>query len=173
MQQITKSMYWYALEVLPPAAMESIKGGNKFLIGEPTDHNEQGQPRYAMYAELDGLYYTVGTKTIDEFNKIDLSKEEITEPSEEVAQELELVERYSQEAIDAYRALQIEDGLDNFEESYQGEWPSDEDFVQQLIEDTGDIPKDLPPYIHIDWEWTAKEIMMDYSEQDGHYFRNI
>lgn len=60
------------------------------------------------------------------------------------------------------------------QEAYQGEYEDDEAFVQQLLEDTGGLPKDLPAYIHIDWEWTAKEIMMDYfSSDDGYYFRNL
>lgn len=63
--------------------------------------------------------------------------------------------------------------LNNIEEAYQGKWSSDEEFVEELLTSIGDIPNDLPPYIHIDWEWTAREIMMDYSEENGHYFRNI
>ena len=51
-----------------------------------------------------------------------------------------------------------------------------EDYVEQLCEEIGDIPKDLPAYIHIDWKWTAREIAMDYStvELDGisYYYRN-
>jgi antirestriction protein len=58
-------------------------------------------------------------------------------------------------------------------EEYCGHYDSDEAFTQQLLEDTDGLPKDLPAYIHIDWEWTAKEIMMDYREHDGHYFRSV
>ena len=58
------------------------------------------------------------------------------------------------------------------EEVYQGEWASNKDFVQDLLEETGEIPE-LPFYIHIDWEGTARDIMMDYSEDNGHYFRNL
>ena len=60
---------------------------------------------------------------------------------------------------------------EDIEESYCGEWVSDAEFVQDLLEQCGEIPADLPPYIHIDWERTASEIMMDYSEDGGHYFR--
>ena len=79
-----------------------------------------------------------------------------------------------EEAIDAYIELGIgDDDLSDFEEAYQGSYISDEEFVQKLLEETGELPKDLPHYIHIDWEYTARDIMMDYSEQDGHYFRNL
>lgn len=69
----------------------------------------------------------------------------------------------------------IEAGIDfdSIEEAYSGRFHSDEDFVQDLLEQTGDIPKNLPPYIHIDWEATARDVMMDYSEESGHYFRKL
>jgi antirestriction protein len=61
----------------------------------------------------------------------------------------------------------------DFDEAYQGEYSSDEDFVQELVESCGDIPKDLPSYICIDWQRTSRDVMMDYSESNGHYFRNL
>jgi antirestriction protein len=63
--------------------------------------------------------------------------------------------------------------LADFDEAYQGEYSSNEDFVQELVESCGDIPKNLPSYIYIDWERTARDVMMDYSEANGHYFRNL
>lgn len=38
------------------------------------------------------------------------------------------------------------------------------DYVQELLEDCGEIPRNLPHYIHIDWETTARDIKVDYSE---------
>jgi antirestriction protein len=60
---------------------------------------------------------------------------------------------------------------DNIEDAYNGKWRSDEDFVENMLEECGDIPKDIPPYIYIDWEATARDVMIDYFEHDGHYFR--
>ena len=84
-----------------------------------------------------------------------------------------LLKNYDAEAIDAYIEAIGEDYLNDFEECYQGKATSDEEFVRELLESCGDIPKDLPAYIHIDWEATARDIMMDYTEQNGYYFRNI
>lgn len=78
------------------------------------------------------------------------------------------------EAIDAYIELGTgDDDLSDFTEAYVGEYKNDADFTQNLIEDMGVIPADLPSYIHIDWKRTAFDIMLDYSEQDGYYFRNL
>ena len=62
---------------------------------------------------------------------------------------------------------------DKIEETYQGEWRSDEDFVTNLLDTTDGIP-DLPNYIKIDWEGTTRDIMQNYNygEWDGHYFDN-
>jgi len=58
-------------------------------------------------------------------------------------------------------------------ECYQGEFRSDEEFVEDLLDQDGDIPKDLPHYVYIDWERTARDVMYDYTEYSGHYFRII
>jgi hypothetical protein len=36
------------------------------------------------------------------------------------------------------------------------------EYVRDLVHDCGDIPKELPSYIRIDWDATAREIMIDY-----------
>jgi hypothetical protein len=43
------------------------------------------------------------------------------------------------------------------------------DYAQELIEDCGDIPRNLPDYIQIDWQATARNIRVDYlsCEIDG------
>jgi hypothetical protein len=38
------------------------------------------------------------------------------------------------------------------------------DYVIELLEDIGEIPRDLPDYIVIDWDATAQNILVDYSE---------
>ncbi|THV63055.1 antirestriction protein ArdA [Chryseobacterium candidae] len=59
------------------------------------------------------------------------------------------------------------DYVNNF---YYGEFADDIEFVEYLYED--DIPFNLPSYVCIDWESTARNIMYDYFESNGHYFRN-
>src|SRR5262249_45105724 len=42
-------------------------------------------------------------------------------------------------------------------------------YTQELCEDIGDVPRNLPSYIEIDWEATARNIRQDYTsvEFDG------
>lgn len=59
------------------------------------------------------------------------------------------------------------------EEAYSGSFDSDEDFAEDMAEQCGDLDKHPHwPYTYIDWERAARELMYDYVEQDGHYFRN-
>jgi len=51
---------------------------------------------------------------------------------------------------------------------YYGEFGSDEDFVQWLYEDD---TFNIPNWVVIDWEATARSIMYDYFESSRHYFR--
>ena len=87
----------------------------------------------------------------------------------------QLIEDNSEEEVKAYISIALEEyaTVEGFEESRQGEYDSDKDFVQELLEDCGDILRDLPAYIHIDWETTVRDVMMDYSESNGYYFRKI
>jgi len=80
------------------------------------------------------------------------------------------------DAIDAYIELGIgNEDLSDFEESYVGKYDNDKDFAQEMAEETGAVDfKNLSwPQYCIDWEWASRELMMGYSEQDGHYFRNL
>ena len=67
----------------------------------------------------------------------------------------------------------IDEIIEQVEEAYCGEFSNDIEFVENLLEDTGCIPDNLPSYIYIDWERTARDIMMDYSTDNNQYFRNL
>ena len=69
--EIDSKIYWYFLEVLPPAAMNS----SGFLLGEPYTHNEDNEPLYeAFYKSPSDRYFFGGLKTVKEF-KASSSKE--------------------------------------------------------------------------------------------------
>ena len=85
--------------------------------------------------------------------------------------DIEVIEAFAE--LGNYDVNDVDSFFDALEESYQGEYESDEDFTQELLESCGDIPINLPNYIHIDWQSTARNIMFDYYESNGHYFRAI
>jgi Antirestriction protein (ArdA) len=40
------------------------------------------------------------------------------------------------------------------------------DYAREFLEDCGDIPRNIPHYIAIDWEATARNIQVDYTPID-------
>ena len=69
MTPITYNDFLKMLEILPPA--DSYQNYKAFLVGEPYDHNEQGQPRYhSFFAKPDkNEYYDGGYMTKKEFHQ--------------------------------------------------------------------------------------------------------
>lgn len=51
------------------------------------------------------------------------------------------------------------------------------DYCEELCKDIGDMPRDIPHYIEIDWEKTADNIAADYSTVDfdgvTYYIRSV
>lgn len=68
-------------------------------------------------------------------------------------------------------------GYDGGDHQWEGDWYPGGlirhsyfvEAVQELVEDIGDLPKDIPGYLVIDWDATAKNLRADYSsvEFDG------
>lgn len=98
----------------------------------------------------------------------------------EWAQDFDILEELMPEYEDSSYDIEVFEAawecdvqFSDVDEAYQGEWEDEEEFAQNLLEECGDIPKDLPWYVEIDWNATAGHIMADYNEHNGHYFRNI
>ena len=75
----------------------------------------------------------------------------------------------------------VEAYLENFDiadvsscrDAYQGQYDSGADFAQQLAEDCGDVPRDMPSWIEIDWKASWDNLTVDYVEcGDGYFFSN-
>ena len=89
--------------------------------------------------------------------------------SEELETLQELLEDYSADAIRAFIECFGDVSLENFEDSYQGEYSSGAEFAQQFTEDCWCV--DLPGFVEVDWEATWQNLeRYDYSEQDGFIF---
>ena len=78
------------------------------------------------------------------------------------------------EVIDAYFMNCGVSDLSDVEDAYQGEYSDDEAFADEYLESTGmlsEIPESLRYYF--DTEKFARDMMMDYFSNDGHYFRSM
>ena len=84
--------------------------------------------------------------------------------------DLEIVEAFTK--LGNYKVEDVDKFFDALEESYSGQYDSDEDFACETAEECGQIQDNLQwPYTCIDWKQAAHELMFDHYEQDGHYFR--
>lgn len=98
------------------------------------------------------------------------AKEAIKSNSKEALRDA--LSEYNEEIVLA--AIECGVSLEDIQEAYQGEYSSDENFAQEMAEQLGSIDKNASwPQNCIDWEFAAKELMYDYSEHNGHYFRNL
>lgn len=91
---------------------------------------------------------------------------EIAEQINDSGYDIEVFESY----VDCVRKMDFQSVYDGVMNYYIGEYSDDETFVQELCEN--DTPYNLPSYICIDWDATARNIMFDYFESNGHYFRS-
>ena len=73
----------------------------------------------------------------------------------------------------------VESFLDNFDiadisscrDAYMGCYDSGAEFAQQIAEDCGDVPRNMPSWIEIDWTASWDNLDYDYVEcRDGHIF---
>jgi len=84
----------------------------------------------------------------------------------------EVLDRHGEDVLEAATILDI--SADDIEDTYQGEYKSDVHFAQEMADAIGALDKEaLWPRTWIDWDYAAKELMYDYCEENGHYFRNL
>lgn len=116
-------------------------------------------------------------KTIELIEQAEASKEDKELTGDEAIlenMEQEGISEDSLDAVKAYMEVMNTEDLSDFEEAYQGTFRDDEDFARETAESLGEIDRNAHwPNNCIDWEQAARELMQDYSEQDGFYFRNL
>ncbi|AGO48557.1 anti-restriction protein [Cellulophaga phage phi18:3] len=83
----------------------------------------------------------------------------------------DIVEAFAE--LGSYDINDIDTFFDALEESYSGKYNSDAEFAEDMAEQLCiEIPNTWP-HNCIDWESAASDLMYDYLESYGHYFRSI
>ncbi|MBB6370760.1 antirestriction protein ArdA [Chryseobacterium shigense] len=131
-------------------------------------HQDEEEPEF-MFQDYECSEFFIKQNLICESY---LSREiyEIAEQINNSDYDFEVIEAYAE--CMSYYHKDVDDLLDSLSNSYYGEYSSDEDFAQEILEQEGSIPENLPSYICIDWEATARHLMYDYMSSNGYYFKN-
>ena len=96
--------------------------------------------------------------------------EEMTESFEDIRFEEEEIESWKEYFEEELKEIEEIDDVENefgseFEYGVTLVDVDDfEEYVEELLEDIGYIPKDFPSWIEIDWESTANNVKIDYME---------
>ena len=135
----------------------------------------QGLPTGQMEQETQELLDEYNEEYCWEYNDmVDFIKEHGEKDFREYYEEYNRIcEDYGKELVDAYVEIYYANGIEHFEDAYQGEWGSGADFAEHLSKDCGYVSDNIPYWIVIDWERTWKaNLRHDYTEIDGHIFNN-
>jgi len=133
----------------------------------------QGLPTGQMEQETQELLDEYNEEYCWEYNDmVDFIKEHGEKDFREYYESYKMLcEDYDKELVDAYIEIYNTNGIDYFQDSYQGQLTGVE-FAKEIVSDCGYISKDMPSWIEIDWEKTWDNLSYDYTEIDGHIFNN-
>ncbi|HFO2582240.1 TPA: antirestriction protein ArdA [Escherichia coli] len=125
-------------------------------------HKDEADPEF-MFQDYENMPRGIVSETSINWNYIDGLRRVLEENNEEWAEAYALfVENFN------------DTDVENFYESYCGTADSEEDYAEQLLDDTGElnaIPKNLRYYF--DYEKFARDLFInDYTFIDGHVFRD-
>ena len=88
----------------------------------------------------------------------------------EIAEESDLSD-FDLEIISA--GIECGISVSDIAEAYNGKFKSDRDFAEEMAIQLGREPLNEWPYTCINWNDAAQELMYDYCQHRGYYFRNI
>lgn len=160
---------------------------NGALIGQWLEGELIGDPVAAGLASLE----TVGDYTAprcvrcfsDEFMVFDhedfhglIRGECSLREAAEAVETLEELDRqgYDLEAVAAFIGWANYWSLEEFQDSYAGEYDTLEEFAEQFALDTGALDDSAAwPHNCIDWEYAARELSYDYTLEGGYVFRSL
>ncbi|THV56766.1 antirestriction protein ArdA [Chryseobacterium candidae] len=148
--------------------------GKWFNLSEYGSYDELITAMYELHSdEQDPEFMFQDYENCELFEKLGLIGEsflsseiyEIAEQINESEYDIEVFEV----CIDCLGRIDFQSLYEYVNNFYYGEYANDIEFVEYLYEN--DIPFNLPSFVVIDWEATAKNIMYDYFESSGHYFK--
>ena len=83
----------------------------------------------------------------------------------------DMVDDMGNDVVEAFLENFDIDCVSSCRDAYMGRYESGAEFAQQIAEDCGDVPRNMPSWIEIDWKASWDNLTYDYVESnDGHIF---
>ena len=84
---------------------------------------------------------------------------------------LQAIDEYNEEVVESFLEIFDIDSIGSLSDAYQGQYDSGAEFAQNIAEDCGDVPRNMPSWIEIDWKASWDNLSYDYTEgSGGHIF---
>lgn len=150
--------------------LEELKGLRDAVESASGELDDAKAALDSAKAELEELKAELGTADESNAEAIEKAEEAVTKAEEELEAAESAYEEAQREFNDDEK--QELDELDELESEISG-WADGEtlipesdfvDYVREMLEDCGDVPKGIPGYVAIDWDKTADNVKADYSE---------
>ena len=85
----------------------------------------------------------------------------------------DMVDDIGNDVVSAFLNVFDIENISSCRDAYMGCYKNGAEFAQNIAEDCGDVPRDMPSWIEIDWKASWDNLSFDYFEsEDGHIFSN-
>lgn len=149
--------------------------GKWLNLGDYSDYDELQEAMHELHKdESDPEFMLQDYEGCELFEKLGLIGESFLSPEiyniAEQINDSEYDSEVFEAVLDNLGKIDFQSAYEYANNFYCGEFANDIEFVEYLYEN--DIPFNLPNFVVINWEATARNVMYDYFESNGHYFRS-
>ena len=152
---------------MTPSEYKELIKKDTIKIGQDVEMTEYNDETIELIDELvaDGNDYDVLENFIEEHGESYFQSY--------IEEYLQAVDQYGEEVVESFIEIFDIDCIGSLSDAYQGQYDSGAEFAQSIAEDCGEVPRDMPSWIEIDWKASWDNLDYDYTEgSDGHIFNN-
>jgi len=150
---------------MTPAEYKELIKKDTIKIGQDVEMTEYSDETKELIDELvaDGNDYDVLENFIEEHGESYFQSY--------VEDYLQAIDDYDKEVVESFIEIFDIDSIGSLSDAYMGQYDSGAEFAQSIAEDCGDVPRNMPSWIEIDWKASWDNLDYDYTEgSGGHIF---
>ena len=134
-------------------------------------------PLYTSYSEETQTQieeFLENTWNYDEDELVDFIEEHGEEKFKLYFEEYaDMVDDIGNDVVSAFLNVFDIESVSSCRDAYMGCYENGAEFAQNIAEDCGDVPRNMPRWIEVDWESSWDNLTVDYVEcGDGYFFSN-